>query len=237
MDSCYRIRGWDEDFENSRTRDIKVLTWVKLPIRLDSDGYTELLEHEDGAAHFGAWCAIVKVAARCDPRGYLLRGNRTAHDAKSLGRITRIKPTLIEKALPRLVSNGWLEAVAIPQEGAVVATGLPQAVTSPAAPYETRGDETEKIEETRIAAARNGKPGGQPGRSWDYGRSAEWDKSIEIAARLRLDGSARSRVASSRLDDLSLVKLLSDILGIRPPLKNPSAYIVKTLTEMEGAWK
>ncbi len=231
-DACYRIRGWDEDFENNRTRDIKTLTWVKLPIRLDSDGYTELLEHEDGAAHWGAWCAIVKVAARCNPRGYLLRGSRCPHDAKSLGRITRIKPSIIENALPRLVLIGWLEPAAIPQEGAVDPAPLPQVGAAPKAPYETRVDEIYEKDGTRTTAAQNGKA-----RSWNYGRSAEWDKSIELSARLRLDGSARRVVASSRLDDLSLSRLLSDIMLMQPPLKNPSAYIVKTVGEMESAWR
>jgi hypothetical protein len=35
---------------------------------MDGDGYTELVDHDDGAAHLGAWCAIVQIASKCDPR-------------------------------------------------------------------------------------------------------------------------------------------------------------------------
>jgi hypothetical protein len=43
MGMLYRIVDWDELFENSRTRQMKKMTWVPLPNKHDGDGYTELM--------------------------------------------------------------------------------------------------------------------------------------------------------------------------------------------------
>lgn len=59
------IVDWGKHYENHRTRELKRMEWVPLPNRQDGDGYTTLLDHPNGAAHFGAWCALVQVAARC----------------------------------------------------------------------------------------------------------------------------------------------------------------------------
>ena len=50
-----RVRDWDALYENNRTRGDKRLGWVPIPNRMDGDGYTELVDHENGAAHLGAW--------------------------------------------------------------------------------------------------------------------------------------------------------------------------------------
>ena len=116
--STYRIKDWSKHFENNRTKDMKTMRWVPVPNKHDGDGYTELLEHPNGAAHFGAWVACVQVASKCRERGTLLRGTCEAHDSASLARITRIPREVWDEALPRLVSIGWLETCDIPQEGA-----------------------------------------------------------------------------------------------------------------------
>lgn len=115
-----RIAGWDEHFENNRTRELKVMRWVPLPNKFDGDGYTELVDHKNGAAHFGAWVALVQVASRCDPRGTLLRSCGKLHDPASLARITRIPKSTWEEALPRLVTLGWVTPSDISQEGAII---------------------------------------------------------------------------------------------------------------------
>lgn len=109
----YRIAAWSDHFENNRTRELKSLDWVPIPNKHDGDGYTELLEHPNGAAHFGAWNAIVQVASKCDPRGTLLRDGSRPHDSQSLARITRLPALVFDEALPRLVSIGWLELISI----------------------------------------------------------------------------------------------------------------------------
>jgi len=122
-----RITDWDEHYENNRTREMKRMSWVPMPVKHDGDGYTELLDHPNGAAHFGAWCALVQVAARCGTRGTLLRDSRTtpqegaeSHNPASLARMTRIPEAVWVEVLPRLVSIGWIEGYEIPQEGAAI---------------------------------------------------------------------------------------------------------------------
>lgn len=110
-----RIRNWHRHFENNRTRELKYMAWVPFPVKMDGDGYTELLDHPDGAAHFGFWCACVEVAARCDPRGTLLRDGAGPHNSRSLSRITRIPVKIIDAAIERLISIGWIEV--LPQPG------------------------------------------------------------------------------------------------------------------------
>ena len=125
-----RIKDWSEHFENNRTRELKSLTFVCIPNKLDGDGYTELIDHPNGISHYGAWVTIVHVASRCDPRGTLLRSGKKPHDSRSLGRITRVPCRVYEEAIPRLLGVGWLEFVNMdlettyeePQESA----GIPQ---------------------------------------------------------------------------------------------------------------
>ena len=123
MKPTYSIRDWSRYFENNRTRDLKDLRFVILPNKQDGDGYTELLDHPNGAAHYGAWVGIVQVASKgkhppeecdnpagcCECRGSLLRSNARPHDPASLSRLTRIPASVFEEALPRLVNIGWLE--------------------------------------------------------------------------------------------------------------------------------
>lgn len=125
--TLYRIKDWDKHFENNRTRELKALQWVPFPNKHDGDGYTELLDHKDGPSHFGAWVAIVQVASRCDERGTLSRAGARPHDAASLSRMTRIPQPVLEAAIKRLVSIGWLEVThcehetcEIPHDGAAL---------------------------------------------------------------------------------------------------------------------
>jgi len=54
-----RVRNWDATFENFRTRSMQHTARVSIPNKLDNEGYIELISHADGAAHFGAWIALV----------------------------------------------------------------------------------------------------------------------------------------------------------------------------------
>lgn len=103
------ITNWKDNFENNRTKELKKLMWVPMPNKHDGDGYTELLDHKNGASHYGAWCALVQVASKCDPRGSLLRDSGKPHDSVTLERITRIPKSVWNEALPRLLSIGWID--------------------------------------------------------------------------------------------------------------------------------
>lgn len=125
-----RIKNWDKHFENNRTRELKKLSWVPFPNSHDGDGYTELLDHPTGAAHFGCWCAICEVASKCDPRGTLMRDGGKTHDCASLSRMTRIPQEVLKEAIERLITIGWIETYDNPAGGcdakAAEGCGLPE---------------------------------------------------------------------------------------------------------------
>ena len=106
-----RVKDWSENFENNRTRELKNLSFVCIPNKLDGDGYTELIDHPAGVSHYGAWVAMVHVASRCDIRGTLSRGENKPHNSSSLSRITRIPKGVFDEAIPRLLEIGWLEDI------------------------------------------------------------------------------------------------------------------------------
>jgi hypothetical protein len=150
----YRVKDWEEHFEVNRTRPLKKMSWIPLPNKQDGDGYTVLVQHENGAAQLGAWIAILQVASKCNPRGTLGRSNGKAHTAQSLARITRLPAELLHEVIGRLVSPdiAWLEVVdgqdlgEIPQDGAgipQVPAGIPQDGVS------TLQDITEKGEQDK----------------------------------------------------------------------------------------
>lgn len=138
-----RITDWAVHFENNRTRELKVMSWLPIPVKLGGDGYTEILDHPNGAAHFGAWIAILEVAAGCDERGTLLRGNRSGvrspHDAQSISRMTRIPISIIEEALPRLIAAGWITAEECGPNGSIPHESRSDAAPSCGNPAETCG--------------------------------------------------------------------------------------------------
>ena len=107
----YRVCRWDELYENNRTREYKTLAWWPCPNDLGTDNYTAILDHPDGAAHYGAWTAILCVASTTKPRGLLVRENGAPHDATSLARITRMPFSVFEAALPRFLDIGLLEDI------------------------------------------------------------------------------------------------------------------------------
>lgn len=126
-----RIAHWEETHELDKARGLGSISWVCIPVKLDGDGYTELIDHPRGGAHYGAWMATLCIAARCPKRGLLARGLREIlkrpnkelkgpfkpnpiktpikHDSATIARISRQDPVVVGEALARLVSIGWLD--------------------------------------------------------------------------------------------------------------------------------
>lgn len=137
---CLRIFEWEIHFENSRTRELRTMSWVPVPNKHDGDGFTQLASHPDGPSHFGVWNVLLQVASKCNPRGTLVRqgrhGQKTPHDAESISRITRFPVAAIDAAIARLLEIGWLETFSLenclkePQK-ADAATLSPVVATTP----------------------------------------------------------------------------------------------------------
>ena len=174
------IKGWNEYFENHRSRDVKAPTWVALPNKHDGEGFSILLtEHEDGVAHYGAWVLMVQVASKCEPRGVLRRDDGTPLDARALGLKTRAPKATFEAAIPRLIEIGWLEDVSqeevndrierMRDDSAEVRDDARQSRATPRDGAESRGDaadmrgdaagsrgETRRVRASRARAGREG---------------------------------------------------------------------------------
>lgn len=138
--TLYRVVGWNEHFENNRTRELKRMDWVPVPNKHDGDGFTELLSHPNGMAHYGAWHLILQVASKCTPRGTLVRDVtipqdgagecRVPHDSFSLSRITHGDQKVFLEAISRLLTIGWLEICEESRQYPAPACGkVPEALT------------------------------------------------------------------------------------------------------------
>lgn len=111
-DPTYRIYEWDKHFENNRSRVIKDLSWVPIPNKHDSDGYTQIMDEDDAAIIYCGWILIVQIASKCEPRGLLVRKNGKPHNAESLARQTRAPKKIFDTAIPYLSKQiHWLEVV------------------------------------------------------------------------------------------------------------------------------
>ena len=109
MGTLYKIRNWDTQYENNRTRELKTLSWVPIPNKHDSDGYTQVMCEENPLELYGAWVVIVQLASRCGVRGTLLRDGAGPHNSASIARITRTSEKSIARALDYFsTSVNWL---------------------------------------------------------------------------------------------------------------------------------
>lgn len=113
--TVYRIAKWNEVFERAESRKLKQLTWIALPISLNSNGYQSLLDEfeADSPAIYGAWCALCAVAASCTVRGVLATSKGTELKVSHIARQTGFPSTVLEKLITWASSPSvnWLEAI------------------------------------------------------------------------------------------------------------------------------
>jgi hypothetical protein len=110
--NALRVVDWDDLYENNRTRDMKHMQWVPVPIKHDGYGYC-MLTSKNGAARLGAWLAILQTAAKSHPRGTLLRDGRHPHTAATIAVKTRLPESVIAETIQQclLPEIGWLELI------------------------------------------------------------------------------------------------------------------------------
>ena len=131
-----RITDWDKHFENAGSRKLKRLEWVSIPNKMDGSGYTALVDHPNGAAHLGAWYAIVEIASRQEIRGLLPSLTGTC---RCLGRISRLPAAIFEEVIPRLIEIGWIEEIkGLTDESPKVSQDIPISANKPAENGATR---------------------------------------------------------------------------------------------------
>ncbi|NQV29234.1 MAG: hypothetical protein HQ518_33180 [Rhodopirellula sp.] len=118
----FRIRRWDELFENAQSRKTGRLSWVPVPNKHDGKSYRRLMALPNGPAIYGAWILTLQVASKCPERGVLADadGPLTAED---LAVKTDCPEALFDEVFAELMSEKipWLEADQLDDAGNVVA--------------------------------------------------------------------------------------------------------------------
>jgi len=111
--TVYRVKGWAEVYETADSRKHKSLQWVSIPIGFDSDGFVRLVEEfgEEAPAIYGAWIALVLVAARCPIRGVLSTSNGDPISEARLAFVSHFPGTVFGKLVAWAARIGWLEAM------------------------------------------------------------------------------------------------------------------------------
>jgi hypothetical protein len=111
----YKIRDWLQNFENNRTREMKNMSWLPLPIKLSGNGYVYLMGIENGPAIFGCFIAILEASAQSKKRGELWRTAEIPHSPRTLAAVIRQPEELVNKTLDICSSNecDWFEVVEI----------------------------------------------------------------------------------------------------------------------------
>ena len=121
-EKLYRVKDWQESFEGAKSKNYKNKSSCQMPCK-HGLGFRRLVMRDDGAAYFGAWCAMIQVLSRQDsPRdGYLTDNGR--HDGEPLTPedlevLTGIKSAVFSGMLSACSSKGirWLtDTTRIPQ--------------------------------------------------------------------------------------------------------------------------
>lgn len=112
----YRVKDWDKNFENDRSRQRDKCSFICVPNKQDGSGLINLLSEKDGAACYGVWQLILGACSRQRrPRQGWLTDDGTcsgrAWSEPELARRWRRDPREIERAFIALcdISVGWIE--------------------------------------------------------------------------------------------------------------------------------
>lgn len=109
----YRIAKWDEVFENAESRRLKTLTWVAWPVDLDSTGYMLMVEKfgDDTPTIYGAWAALVSIAAKCPVRGTIADSKGRGYSLSRLALKSHMPAKVFEQLIAWASTKevAWLE--------------------------------------------------------------------------------------------------------------------------------
>ncbi len=128
-DWAWEIVGWEDRYENSRSRQIAECRWVTLPNRFDGDKISELIG-TCGEVGYGCWCSLIAVASRCKPRGLLIRKNGHPHDAHSLSRITGLSVKGYNRTFPVAEACGLIIKTSLERHPNVTSTSPRRQIKS-----------------------------------------------------------------------------------------------------------
>jgi hypothetical protein len=129
MSILYRIRNWEQVYENSESRKRDTLRWVATPNEHQGAGWGRMVAHKRKIELFCAWNLIIQVASKCRERGILRHGVRIYTD-EDLAFKTGFPISIFTLALSFFSDKniGWLEKVEIfaeNEDGAELSRTMP----------------------------------------------------------------------------------------------------------------
>lgn len=140
----YRVKDWNESFEVAQSRKAgRRRRWVPFPLRQGS-GYAELMSRDPTYSLYGAWTAIIRVAAESSEPGVLARGNGSPLGPKTIAVMTGGDPEVMAHAWHTFIEIGWLLACS---------QSTPSTVVVTPATEEIRGDEMRSEQDARPSRA------------------------------------------------------------------------------------
>lgn len=126
--TTYRVRDWDQHYENNKSREVGTCSYVCVPNSQDGMGFTRLMARPEGATVYGIFCLILGACSRQQkPRaGWLTDDGRqtgTPWSVEDMALRWRRSDDEIRTALDVLCSKsvGWLERVEVPEVGGLQA--------------------------------------------------------------------------------------------------------------------
>lgn len=134
--NLYRIKDWDANFENHKSRSTNRCGFCCVPNKQDGLGYSMIMQEEDGPAIYGAFVAVLLMASKQpSPRqGYLT--DTGGADGYPLG----IREVSLKTKVPEAVVERMLEVISSPRVGWITrdTAGIPEGY---------RGDTVEATKE------------------------------------------------------------------------------------------
>lgn len=183
------VTNWNAQFENNRTREMKRMAWVPVPNKHDGLGFTELIDHDEGMAHLGAWLIVLQIASKCPQRGLLIDDRNRPIDCRMMARVSRGEKAVFESAIPRLVDIGWLSYIEIDEKSeASEITGFTSGCDEAAGKLRDNAEEQNRTEGTERNAA--------------AGKNALDDLLKDLRSKIRSRWQVERWVANSLLDRL-----------------------------------
>lgn len=168
-----RIARWDEVFETAESRRHSTLRWVSMPIEFHSAGYQAMVDEfgPDHPAIYGAWCALVALAATMPVRGRMANSRGVPLSAEAIARMTCMPVSVMQRLIEWATKPEicWIYAEKAgtdpaqhpPSDGPAAAQPLPSDSPAPTWATQLQSQSQSQV----VVCRRNGKRGVQGGGS------------------------------------------------------------------------
>lgn len=226
---CLVIPNWNEDFETSRSRQVKRLDWLAIPNRHDGEAYLQLMSHDHAPVIFTVWILMLQVASKCLVRGLLMKDNGTPHDAVSLALKAHARAEWFTLGIPILSKIGWLETVDVELNNGAKALRRQDVVTTSsiwcADDVATGKQQTYRdvVSSLRPSGRKRGPKGGAFGRA-----RPSPAKTIRVRRVSAVQGTVKPTSSAPSIPPLTLAEAMEK----DPDLK---AKVTSAVTEMRRA--